>query len=147
VVLRRDKEDISGQDRSQLLYHGHAGDINLPGLVSYIKGRTLKRNQLFKNMVFRQRQRLANHDPTTHKSWKDETPLVGRIPLEDISKHILVRGVGLSALGKLDGDTIKLAARLEIPHHEGAGGVEDFEDRESFQKHVRRVSNRLKRKR
>jgi hypothetical protein len=37
-----------------------------------------------------------------------------------------VRGVGLSTLGKLDCDTIKLAAKLELPHHEGAGGVEDL---------------------
>jgi hypothetical protein len=71
----------------------------------------------------------------------------GRTPLEDISRHILVRGVGLSALGKLDADTIKLAAKLEIPHHEDAGGVEDFENREAVQRHVKRVSNRLKRKR
>ena len=70
-----------------------------------------------------------------------------RIPLEDVIKHILIRGVGLSALGKLDEDTIKLAANLSTPHHEGAGGEEDFDSRESFQKHVRRVSNRLKRKR
>jgi hypothetical protein len=43
--------------------------------------------------------------------------------------------------------TIKLAANLSIPHHEGAGGEEDFDCRESFQKHVKRVSSRLKRKR
>jgi hypothetical protein len=71
----------------------------------------------------------------------------GRIPLEDINKHVLIRGVGLSATGKLDSDTIKIAATMEIPHHEGAGGVEDFVDKEAFQKHVKRVSNRLKRKR
>ena len=58
-----------------------------------------------------------------------------------------IRGVGLSATGKLDKGTIKIAANLEIPHHEGAGGVEDFVDKEAFQKHVKRVSNRLKRKR
>jgi hypothetical protein len=55
--------------------------------------------------------------------------------------------VGLSALGKLDEYTIKLAANLSIPHHEGAGGEEDFDSKESFQKHVKRVSNRPKRKR
>jgi hypothetical protein len=71
----------------------------------------------------------------------------GRIPLEDIDKHVLIRGVGLSATGKLDKDTIKIAANLETPHHEGAGGVEDFVDKEAFKKHVKRVSNRLKRKR
>jgi hypothetical protein len=71
-----------------------------------------------------------------------------RIPLEDIDKQILIRGVGLSALRKLDKDTIKIAAKLDIPpHHEGAGGVEDFTNHEAFQKHVKRVSNRVKRKR
>jgi hypothetical protein len=62
----------------------------------------------------------SNHGKLRHLWW-------GRIPLEDVAKHILVRGVGLSALGKLDEDTIKLAANLSIPHHEGAGGEEDFE--------------------
>ncbi len=71
----------------------------------------------------------------------------GRIPLEDVEKHELVRGVGLRATGKLDKDTIKMSAKLGIPHHEGAGGVEDFVDKEAFQKHVKRVSNRLKKKR
>ena len=64
-----------------------------------------------------------------------------------MDKHILVRGLGLSALGKLDTKTVKIAAQLYIPHHEGAGGFDDFVDRESFQKHVKRVSNRNKRKR
>ena len=71
----------------------------------------------------------------------------GRIPLEDVNKHILIRGVKLSALGKLDAKTIRMAATLEIPHHEGAGGKEDFITGEAFQKHIRRVSNTLKRKR
>ena len=53
----------------------------------------------------------------------------------------------MSATGKLDRNTIKIAAMLEIPHHEGAGGVEDFVDKEAFQKHVKRVSKGLKRKR
>ncbi len=53
----------------------------------------------------------------------------------------------MSALGKLDNETIKLAAQQDIPHHVGAGGEEDFTDKEASQKHVRRVSNRNKRKR
>jgi hypothetical protein len=50
-------------------------------------------------------------------------------------------------LGRLHSTTIKLAAELDIPHHEGAGGAEDFVDRDSFQKHLKRVKNRKKRKR
>ncbi len=67
--------------------------------------------------------------------------------MEDVDEHILVRGLGLSVLGKFDSTTIKLAAQLDIPHHEGAGGVDDFVDNDSFQKHVERVKNRKKRKR
>ena len=81
----------------------------------------------------------TKHGRMKHLWWE-------RIPLEDVDKHILIRGVGLSALGKLDKDNIKLVVKLDIPHHEGAG-VEDFDNRESFQKHVRRASNRNKRKR
>jgi hypothetical protein len=82
----------------------------------------------------------TNHGRMKHLWW-------GRIPLEDIDRHVLIRGVGLSALGKLDRTSRELASKLDIPHHEGAGGEEDFVDNESFQKHVRRVSTRLKRKR
>ena len=53
----------------------------------------------------------------------------------------------MSALGKLDNETIKISAKLEIPHHEGAGGAEDFTNNEAFQRHIRKVSSRLKRKR
>jgi hypothetical protein len=53
----------------------------------------------------------------------------------------------MSALGKLNKTTTRLASLLSIPHHEGAGGVEDFVDRDTFQKHVKRVKNRSKRKR
>ena len=66
--------------------------------------------------------------------------------MEDVDKHILVRGLGLSAQGKLDSETVRIAAHLDVPHHEGAGGEEDFADKESFQRHVKRVSNRKKRK-
>jgi hypothetical protein len=55
--------------------------------------------------------------------------------------------VGLDATGKLDQATLNLAAKLKLPHHVGAGGEEDFTDKEAFQKHVRRVSNRNKKKR
>ncbi len=67
--------------------------------------------------------------------------------MEDVDKHILVRAIGLSALGKFDKITITMAAQLDISHHEGAGGVDDFVDKVIFQKHVRKVNNRRKRKR
>ena len=67
--------------------------------------------------------------------------------MEDVDKHILVRAIGLSALGKFDKITVSMAAQLDIPHHEGAGGVDDFVYKESFQKHVAKINNRRKRKR
>ena len=56
--------------------------------------------------------------------------------MEEVDKHILVRGLGLSALGKLDTKTVKIAAQLDIPHHEGAGGVDDFVDSKRYRHQV-----------
>ncbi len=81
----------------------------------------------------------TNHGRMKHLWW-------GRIPLEDAEKHILVRDIGISALGKLDKETIMLAAQLNIPHHEGAGGEKDFVDKEAFQKHTKRISKRTNQK-
>ena len=47
------------------------------------------------------------HGKLNHLWW-------GRIPMEDVDKHILIRSIGLSALGKLDKTTIRLASQLEI---------------------------------
>jgi hypothetical protein len=66
--------------------------------------------------------------------------------MEDVDKHILVREIGFSALEKLDKSTIRLSTQLDVPRHEEAGGVEDFEDKESFQRHVNKVNNRRKNK-
>ncbi len=83
---------------------------------------------------------LTDYGKMNHLWW-------GRIPIEDVDKHILVRGLGLSAVGKLDSITLRIAAGSDIPHHEGAGGVEDFVDKDSFQRHIKKVHNRNKRKR
>ncbi len=53
----------------------------------------------------------TNHGRMKHLWW-------GRIPLEDVDKHIHIRGVKLNALGKLDIENIRMAAKLELPHHE-----------------------------
>ncbi len=66
--------------------------------------------------------------------------------MEAVSKHILIRDVGLDATGRLDQATLNLAAKLKLPHHVGAGGEEGLTDKEAFQKHVRRISNRNKKK-
>ncbi len=41
----------------------------------------------------------------------------GRIPIEHIDDHIIIRDVGLSARGKLDRITREIASELNIPHH------------------------------
>jgi hypothetical protein len=70
----------------------------------------------------------------------------GKIPMEAVVNYILIRDVGLDATGRLDQATLNLAAKLKLPHHVDAGGEEDFTDKEAFQKHVRRVSKRNKKK-
>ena len=57
---------------------------------------------------------------------------------------MLIRDVGLDASGKLDKITLNLAAKLQIPHHTGAGGEEDFTDKETFQKHIKKINKRNK---
>ncbi len=47
----------------------------------------------------------------------------------------------MDASGKLDKTTINLAVNLKIPHHQGAGGKDDFIDKEAFQKQLKRKRN------
>ena len=51
----------------------------------------------------------------------------GRIPLNEVDKHVLIRNVRLTGLGVLDPPSTRLAATLPLPHHTGAGGDDDFE--------------------
>jgi hypothetical protein len=44
----------------------------------------------------------------------------GRIPVEHLNDHILVRDIGLNARGKMDRVTREIAAGLNIPHNCGA---------------------------
>ena len=88
---------------------------------------------------------LPSTTPPTSKYAKMNHLWWGKIPLEVIENYILIRDVGLDASGRLDKITLNLAAKLQIPHHVGAGGEEDFADKETFQKHIKRISNRNKR--
>jgi hypothetical protein len=54
---------------------------------------------------------VTDHGKINHLWW-------GRVPMEDVDKHIIIRAIGMSALGKLNKTTIKLVAQLNIPHHE-----------------------------
>jgi hypothetical protein len=136
-------------DRIEINYY----TSTTPPLEKYMESSNAARRKRLKEATFlrtwclEKGKGLPTTTPPTSAHGKINHLWWGRIPIEDLYKHVLIRGIGLSALGKLDGETIKLAAQLEIPHHEGAGGEEDFTDKEAFQKHIRRVSNRRKRKR
>ena len=54
--------------------------------------------------------------------------------MDELNDHLLVRNVGISIQGKLDSTTLRLAAKLKIPHHMGAGGEDGFLDKEAFHK-------------
>jgi hypothetical protein len=80
----------------------------------------------------------TKHARTNHLWW-------GKIPMEVVTNHNLVRDVGLDATGKLDKNTINLAFNLKIPHHQGAGGEDDFTTKEAFQRQTKRNNNKKKR--
>ncbi len=80
----------------------------------------------------------TKHARTNHLWW-------GKVPMEDVTNHILVRDVGLDATGKLDNITIKLASNLKIPHHQGAGGEDNVINKEVFQRQMKRNNNKKKR--
>ncbi len=147
MVLCRNKESTA--DRIEVNYYTTITPAPADYPESSIAERTerLREANFLRTWCLDRGKGLPTTTPPTTTQGKLKHLWWGRIPLEDVGKHILARGVGLSALGKLDEDTITLAANLNTPHHEGAGGEEDFDSREAFQKHVKRVSNRLKRKR
>ena len=61
-----------------------------------------------------------------------------KLPIDEWDQLVLVRNVGLDSMGVLNSTSIELAASLDIPHHEGAGGEEDFSSKREFEKHIDR---------
>ena len=118
MVLRGDKEILA--DRIEVNYY----TTITPALASYKDATLRERATNIKSATFLRTWCLdrgtglptttppiTNHGRLHHLWW-------GKIPIEDVDKHILVRGLGLSALGKLDKETIRIAAHLDVPHHE-----------------------------
>ncbi len=60
-----------------------------------------------------------NHGPK-ERSRRVERLWRGRIPIEHIDDHLIIRDIGLNARGKLDCITRGIASELDIPHHCGA---------------------------
>ena len=62
----------------------------------------------------------------------------GKLPIGEWDKLALVRYVGLGLMGVLNSTSIDLAANLSIPHHEGAGGEEDFVSKGEYEKYIKK---------
>ena len=84
-------------------------------------------------------------------SAKNANLWTGKLPIDKWDELVLVRNIGLNSLGVLNSTSIRLAASLEIPHHEGAGGENNFVSKEEYKKRVKKngkwASKRSKRKR
>ena len=109
--------------------------------------RKAKRSFISQDLVSQWWQGRSNHHTSFDEVCADESSMVGKNTNGSCVESHTIRDVGLDATGRLDQTTLNLAAKLKLPHHVGAGGEEDFTDKEAFQKHVRRVSNRNKKKR
>ena len=68
----------------------------------------------------------------------------GKIPLTEWDRLALVRNVGLHSDGRMNKSTLAIASTLDIPHHLGAGGSDDFVSDEVYKKHVKRAKSRKK---
>ena len=70
----------------------------------------------------------------------------GKIPSKTFPQQILIRNVGLDSKGKFDDRTLKLAMSLNIPHHHGAGGEDDFNDKEAYRRRQKEKEKKNKKK-
>jgi len=69
-------------------------------------------------------------------SAKNANLWTGKLPIDEWDELVLVRNRGLNSIGVLNSTSIKLAASLDIPHHEGTGGEEDFVSKGEYGKHI-----------
>jgi hypothetical protein len=133
-------------DRIEVNYY----TTQTPSLENYIRSSVKGRKDRLKEALFLRTwclsggKGLPSTTPPTTKYARMNHLWWGKIPLEVIEDYIFIRDVGLDASGKMDKITLNLAAKLQIPHHVGAGGEEDFADKETFQKHIKRIHNRNK---
>ena len=68
----------------------------------------------------------------------------GKIPLNEWDRLALVRNVGLHSDGSMNKSTLEITSMLEIPHHLGAGGSDDFVSDEVYREHAKRAKSRKK---
>ena len=94
-----------------------------------------------KDSVFAKTWVLYTGMPTsdvTIGSTKNANLWTGKLPIDEWDELVLVRNIGLNSVGVLNSTSIKLAASLDIPHHEGAGGEEDFVSKGEYEKHIKK---------
>jgi len=71
-------------------------------------------------------------EPQLNKGSAENHIWNGKIPSKSFHQQILLRNVGLDSKGKFDRTTLTLAMNLDIPHHHGAGGKDDYVDQEAY---------------
>jgi hypothetical protein len=107
TVLRASVRETSGQDKGQLLHYHHSGSGK--SCQSALQGKALKNS----------RGHLPQNMGLSH--WRKKSNLwTGLVPLKFLDDVLLVRDVGLTALGSLTPATSVLVANLKIAHHSGA---------------------------
>ena len=77
----------------------------------------LKEATFLRTWVLRNSGGFPTTTPPRNNRDRAERLWRGRIPTEHLDEHILIRGVGLNARGKLDSVTRETASQLNIPHH------------------------------
>ena len=100
-----------------------------------------ERSVRLKGSVFAKTWALYTGMPTsdvTLGSAKNADLWTGKLPIDEWGELVLVRNVGLGSVGALNSTSIRLAASLEIPHHEGAGGEGNFVSKEEYKKHIKK---------
>ena len=69
---------------------------------------------------------------------KNSVLWTGKLPLTERGDLVLIKNIGLNSEGILNASSLKLAACLELPHHEGAGGVEDSISTKEYEEHIKK---------
>ena len=110
-------------------------------LENYSKAPNKARKACLKGALFARTWFLHTGMPTsdlTQGSANKSILWTGKLPLAEWDDLVLVRNIGLDSEGILNTSSLKLPAYLELPHHEGAGGVEDFIFTKEYKKHMKK---------
>ena len=110
-------------------------------LDNYANASKKARKSCLKHAVFARTWVLHTGMPTSDLAQggaKNSVLWTGKLPLEEWDDLVLIRNIGLNSEGILNASSLKLAACLKLPHHEGAGGVEDFVSTKEYEKYIKK---------